>query len=361
MKCPDCQANQRRRAGLRCGKCGYEFAFDPKRAPYLTDGVVNRAAQRLSQEGTQHFTFNQLFGAVFALAEKKHGRLAGVVILACIIGIPATIFAVNPPGDVAIVRWMALAVLVLVASLTVREVSRRVRQGNFVLEAEILPRLERFVGATRTKPDQSPLRRLVTAETLAEISQGPGVEQRLLDEIQQYAPQHLLIVERDDLTAALILNQFHFNNSCLVVSASKQPPTVFRVCAHHLASHQGLTVYVAHDYSPDGLRLAERLRNDPEWNLQAHTLVDLGLDENTLSALGRVVWRTGDRTGHGFLRQASPSENLAHGYVVPLDHVRPGVLTPMLVACVAEGLLLSAAYAHVRTANPSSADAAGYG
>jgi hypothetical protein len=76
----------------------------------------------------------------------------------------------------------------------------------------------------------------------------------------------------------LLANNFHFENNCAVLSAGGYPQQAFETVRRMLRRNPRLEVFVLHDITLEGCRLAHRLATDPEWFKGTGVrVVDVGL------------------------------------------------------------------------------------
>jgi hypothetical protein len=76
----------------------------------------------------------------------------------------------------------------------------------------------------------------------------------------------------------LLANNFHFENNCAVLAVGGYPRQAFETVRRMLRRNPRLEVFVLHDITPEGCRLAHRLANDPEWfKGMGLRIVDVGL------------------------------------------------------------------------------------
>ena len=263
MKCPGCQANQKYKYGMICNSCGYQFALDPKTQYGISDMAFKLALDRLSGEGNYYFTYDQLYAQIYRLIRKKHHL--GLLPLSCL-GIFFMIFGtVILIGFLDLEVWATVVLFILIA-FSVFRLSRR----PFKLPSEIPAQ---FIEKYRAK---HPIDKLVNGKQFQHMNNN-----RFDEEFLSYAPERILIVERDAMADMLIMNRFHFENKALVVSARKYPRPAFRACQEFLLRHPEIPVLLLHDCSESGVQMQGRLVTDREWNLEGKQINNLGLHPKT--------------------------------------------------------------------------------
>ena len=317
MRCPDCKYDQRYRYGTRCGQCGYQFVFR-KKVDQLTDFTLRQMIQRLSDNGQYAFTATQL-----ALVLCRHWRRTAWYLIFC--GLSALLIAVwvltmNGFGIIG-------AFLFVVALPLVIYLGRR--------PATVLP-FNKACALIDRYHQAHPIAGLADGKAFAR--QGPPPDTQDL----YYAPERILVVERDDLVDLLVRNRFHLTAKTAVIGQSGYPAHLLAACREFLRRHPQTPVQLLHDASTSGFGLAARLTADPQWPLAPHPLVDLGIARETLDPKARLPWLpAGARTEGAY--SADHPRMLRAGRRVPVDHLGPKPLLGLLSAAVAGGALLLAA------------------
>lgn len=326
MKCPSCGNNQKVKEGLICGKCRYVFALNPKEPPGLSDGAMAGVVRRLSGPDGLAFTMDQFrMGAWRALARK--GRLPGclAVFITFFVGIPLSGFL----AGVGFPDWLSFVAAGVLAVSALVLFNRRKPK----IKAGLLDH------AVRTYLNTHPPEQLVDGRGLADLTASA-----LDEELVQYAPERILVVQHDDMVDMLVRNRFHFDHRTLVVSANKYPQAAFEACQKFLLRHPELPVCAAHDASRDGLRMLARLRKDLAWNLEDRPITDLGLHPKDIGKLKRAVWLPGpeapDRPKAAIPVGGDPMERIEAGYRMPLGTASPRALIGGLSAAAVGGMAL---------------------
>lgn len=163
------------------------------------------------------------------------------------------------------------------------------------------------------------------------------------DEILQYAPERILIVERNDIANMLILNRFHIEQKTLVVSDQKYPERAFTACQRFLLQHSDIPVVLMHDASEEGLHMKDRLLTDKAWNLEGKNIQDLGLFPKDTDRLKHSMWlpTMPKRGKEKILSNKKMSyKNIQKGYKMPLDIAPPRTVMGVTGLAMATGLAL---------------------
>jgi DNA-directed RNA polymerase subunit RPC12/RpoP len=97
-------------------------------------------------------------------------------------------------------------------------------------------------------------------------------------EISAYSFDRVIVCDNPAIAQMLIANNFHFENSCAILSISGYPQSIFSVVLDMLRRNPDLKVYALHDASPRGVTLVHNLRTSPNWFLDTNIAIyDLGL------------------------------------------------------------------------------------
>jgi hypothetical protein len=326
MKCPGCGFNQKVKEGLICNRCKYRFALNPKEPPGLSDGAMAGVARRLSGPDGLYFTMDQLRLGVWRVLAQK-GKLPGCLVLffAVFIGVPLTGVA----EMLGLPVFLAFILAALIAFGGIRMFNRR---SPKVPRKAMERAIQNYLAA-------HPLEHLVDGRRLSGLTQS-----EVDDELIQYAPERILIVQHDDIADMLVLNRFHFDHKALVVSAQKYPEAAFMAAQKFLLAHPDLPVLVAHDASEEGLRVKTRLRKDAAWNLAERPITDLGIHPKDIQKLARPVWLPELKTDPTALSKipvgGDPFERVKNGYRLPLASAPPRSMMGALSVAAAAGLAL---------------------
>lgn len=123
---------------------------------------------------------------------------------------------------------------------------------------------------------------------LPPIQQTPSaqtVRSGVSPELTTYSFDRLVICQSDRIAQMLVANNFHFENSCAILSVSGYPQRIFDTTLQMLRRNQTLQVYVFHDCDWEGIALAHQIRNDPQWFPDENiTIVDIGLSPSQILA-----------------------------------------------------------------------------
>jgi hypothetical protein len=95
----------------------------------------------------------------------------------------------------------------------------------------------------------------------------------------EYGVEQLVICDDESITDVLLVNGFHTELKCPVLSASGYPSHVYEPLIRLLRERPPATVVVIHDADWDGCRLADAIVDDPRWfaGVELPRVVDAGL------------------------------------------------------------------------------------
>lgn len=314
MRCPECKHNQKYRDGTRCGKCGYQFVLIKKKGDGLSDFALRQIIQRLSDGGQQTFTVTQLALAICRSWRQKKGALVGcgvvTMAVALLIGLAQHVF-------------LGLVVFMILSAIIVAGWWRRGR----------LP-FHKARGLVDRYHQAHPITALADGQAFRQQATPIDLES------PQYAPERILVVERDDLVDMLVRNRFHLNHKTAVVSRSGYPERVFAACREFLRNHPDTPVQVLHDASLPGFGLTAQLAADPKWQFARQRLTDLGISRAALDGGSSLPWLPPDASRRSGTLSADPAKMLRAGRRVPVDYIGPKPLLNLLGAAVVGGALL---------------------
>jgi hypothetical protein len=104
-------------------------------------------------------------------------------------------------------------------------------------------------------------------------------------DLSDYSFDRAVICDLPRTADLLLANNFHFENNCAVLTKDGYPSQAFRPVRSMLRRNPRLKVWVLHDATVEGCRLAHELRQDPEWFCEGTTIIDVGLRPGNAQAL----------------------------------------------------------------------------
>ncbi|MEM7017611.1 MAG: hypothetical protein AAF512_09790 [Pseudomonadota bacterium] len=318
MRCPECNANHRRRAGMTCS-CGYRFVLTRQEFD-ITDFAFHKLIAQVSANDQHHFTRRQLATAICHYWHKKATdfSIAPIIIISIIVIILWSIFA-----------WSYLAGgSVLALSLLTWFIYRRRKepQLDFQKARQVVQQYHKV----------HPLERMIEQRFFQ------GNDSEAGDEDIFYAPDQMLIVERDELVDLLVLNGFHLTTRTAIVSAEGYPKHILAACEKFLETSPKMPVYVAHGISKAKANWVDKLKKEPLWQKFQDRIIDLGPDlEQIKNSRSLLPWLQGKYLY--FSRKSS--KYLKNGGTMALDSLPTYRMLPMLAGAVTAGALMIGAAA----------------
>lgn len=314
MRCPECNHNQKYRDGTRCGKCSYQFVLR-KKSDGLSDHGLRQIIKRLSDSGQYAFTETQLLLEICRYWRRSATKemIIGLVISA----IPLAIFGIA-------IGWAVGGVIYGINLIWMIWGSQRRKTHLPLAKARKL------------------VQRYHQAHPITELADGKAFLQQATAEQpygEDYAPERILIVERDEWVDLLVRNRFHLSHKTAVLSRSGYPQRVLDACRAFLRQHPQTPVQLLHDASLTGFNLKAQLSSDPNWCLAGQKLVDLGLSKQTLQNAGRLPWLPANPRHKGRL-SADVTKMLSGRYRMPLDCLGPKASLSLIGAALLGGALL---------------------
>lgn len=310
MKCPQCLKTQKYKEGMVCKSCGYRFALSPKEPLAISDKAFQSVINKLSGPDGNYFTYDQLYNQIYRLARKKARQarigcivLLGVFCAAVLVFVSIPLLSVIDPGRVVFIG--------ILAGLSLTGIIYYARSPIAVNHATVANKIEAYQAF-------HPIEKLATGDYFRHRS-----SQEISAEFFAYAPERILIMERDDIAEMLILNRFYLENKTLVVSANKYPDEAFQACQEFLSYHPELPVLLLHDASSKGVRMKKTLLADKTWALSGKNVQDLGLLPENLKQLKEPLWIPVDKSQSATPRPGTPEESIRAGLRLPVDLLAP--------------------------------------
>lgn len=262
MKCIHCgrDSKNKERSNRTCPNCRRKFAFEPREGDPVTDMLFQNAIKRISGDGRLRWGVEHLY---YEICRRKR-KVAPVWLVAALLG--ATVFLLTAA---ALSHWFPFLLVAggICGVLTLVALATRLR-GPFV-------RIER--SAFSGMWDRW---RAVHGVPAGVIERAPPQElpKDLEADIGDYSFDRAVVCDRARTVDLLVANNFHFENNCAVLSIDGYPKGPFPVIRAMLKRNPRLLVFVLHDSTPEGCRVARRLVTDPDWfGGSGLKVIDLGL------------------------------------------------------------------------------------
>jgi hypothetical protein len=259
MICIRCQKDstypERRDNGGKCPGCNKPFAFDPREGAKMTDKAYQRAIDLVSAEGQVKWGVEHLYYELSRRNRTVAARVLAGILIPILFALTALIFfpALLVVGPLLL--WWGYSAF----SGPKFELMSR---GDF-------EKMWDRWGQVHGKPKGLIVRKPQEAKPAPRT-----VEPDLGD----YSFDRAVICDRARTVDLLLANNFHFENNCAVLSSGGYPQQAFETVKRMLLRNPRLEVFVLHDITEEGCRLAHQLANDPRWFRGTGVrIVDVGL------------------------------------------------------------------------------------
>lgn len=222
MKCIYCgtDSNMRAREAGRCRGCGRPFAFEPKRDRGMTDLTFKLAIEAVSDGGRLVWTDDHLYYDVCRRVRRR--RLLHRLLRRSLVSLDRSSFRL------LLDRWIA-------------------RHGP---------------------PDGRLERRAFE-----------GHDPDAVTLVDAFDFEHLVICDDDATADVLIVNGFHTELKCPVLSYRGYPSHVYDALISRLREQPPAKLVVVHDADPNGCGMARAIAEDPRWfaGVELPKVIDAGL------------------------------------------------------------------------------------
>jgi DNA-directed RNA polymerase subunit RPC12/RpoP len=338
MRCPKCSHEQKYKDGMKCVQCGYRFVFNPK-TDKLRDNVISQMIQQLSDNGHYYFTRTQLATEIGKYWRKqKIGPIGFVIIVMIFWSIISAISEFSWFMAVAIFSFVVLPLTIFWAIRRKNRIAFKDVQASIQNYHKIHPIEQMVNGKAFVETPDNPIQSKPKISSLDFSLDNPAA----IDTQQQewfLAPEHILIVERDDIVDMLIRNRFHLETKTLVVSFSGYPTSAFKACPGFIKNNPNMSVQVLHDASVNSFGFIHKIRGDAKWRFARENLVDLGLSRKSLADKSELrPWLSGANSDKVIFSKDF-NKMLREGRSFPIDSLPPKPLLNQLSAAVVAGAL----------------------
>jgi DNA-directed RNA polymerase subunit RPC12/RpoP len=241
----------------KCPSCGGKFAFEPRENDPFTDMAFQKAIDTVSAFGQLKWGVEHLYYELWR-KKKNTSRSTAIAVILFLGAFASFVVGINQP---------VLLLLIIPAVLGIALLAY-VTMGNARLDRGDFERMWDRWGLVHGKPKG------VIARKPQDAKPARAPEPDLGD----YSFDRAVICDRARTVDLLLANNFHFENNCAVLSVGGYPQTAFETVRRMLRRNPRLEVFVLHDITPEGCRLAHQLANSPEWfKGQGIRIVDVGL------------------------------------------------------------------------------------
>ena len=153
---------------------------------------------------------------------------------------------------------------------------------------------------------------------------------------QDFNPDKALIVDDLEFVALLLLNNFHRDSNCLILSVNHKSGPFYEYFLKRQQSENKLLVFAVHDGGAEEELMVSRIQKDPKW-IGCEEITDLGLSRETLTNYKNGTWIN---EGTGSVQTHSPKkidEKYQGSWLFPVDCIPPEKLNLSLNACMVGG------------------------
>lgn len=321
MICPKCNSVTRYRTALssgdlKCSSCSYVYAIDPKSMGF-GDRRIWKVAERLSK-GDRYFTEQQLGCACLSKKERKitNGALAGAL---C--GLIAFFFLFTIGGLPMPISLIIGIVLGLIIGFAFTNSGEKAKLWTGV-QSYCYKKGHQF---------------LITPKNAKAVID--RLEKKKKITFEDFNPDKALIVDDLEFVALLLLNDFHRDSNCLVLSMGHKSGPFYDYFIKRQQSDNKLPVFAIHDGGREEELMVSRIKKDPKW-IGCEKIVDLGLSRETLTNYKSGTWIN---ESIGYVKAHSPKkidEKYEGAWTFPVDSIPPEKLNLSLNACMAGGFVM---------------------
>jgi hypothetical protein len=297
----DCKHSER--PDGRCPSCKHPFAFEPRNGDPVTDGVFLAAIEAVSGHRTLRFDRDHVYYEVCRRLRTRRYVPIGIILVLGTFFSALAIFNLE-----SIWRWL-IPIGLFAAGLVI---AFSIAGSNVVAmdRARFNALWDRWC-----RTHGAPTGLIVRKETRSQ-------PQDLEPDLGDYSFDRAVICDKPATVDLLLANQFHFENNCAVLSIDGYPPGPFALVRQMLQRNPHLQVFVLHDATPDGCRLAHKLATDPAWFAGRAQVIDVGLRPAHADAL-KGMWREVSRTVQAGDGITAKEAQWLSSYSLELAAVRP--------------------------------------
>lgn len=289
---------------MRC-KCGYEFVFRPDKDG-LTDGKFTAFMRSASRNDTYHYTFGQLYASHYRKSLPNFWGHVGCGTIALVVALFGMYMQFEILADKEGLPGLILMVL---GALGVLGAIGTYRIGGPKSLDEFMKIVNRW------REHGKKMDKYISEPSLHD----PPPDWPEAD-IYDYGVTSVLIVNRDILVDWLVLNNFHAEHHCAVISAEGYPKYICSRIVPMLQDDPSIPVYLLHDSMKQKMMLSPGV----EQLIGGRKTVDIGLFEDDVEDIG----------------QLKKIRNAVRGNAVPLDFIGYPMLSLGVTTAMAEGLTL---------------------
>ena len=272
MLCPQCTtaSTKRERVDDKCPKCGRLFRLAPADTTSISDYEFEKALSQLSSKGAHKFTRAQLVAEIERHLVRHKTKWLETMISAISENTIVPWFIAGAALVVAGIGILTGAIPIVIIALVVAVLC------SFYAIGRDSPEVAREkLEAQRTTADFGAASVLVQRYSQVGPIAGLLEQRRWLTEgrekntrefdLHSFGFDRVIVVQGEDTVEMLVANRFHFEHNAAIVSFSGYPQHVAEIVAKQMKSgHTRAHVFLLHDASTEGYRLAEQWRKS-DW------------------------------------------------------------------------------------------------
>ena len=405
MKCINCgednNLKDRTDHAGRCKQCNHPFAFEPSTETNqklkFTDKFFEKAINDLSVTGSLYFTPKQLHYFLDRRLNKEINSVA-IIISVFVMIIVGFNFGINNPVFYltfsSFFVWLILCIINLTSSTSVPSIKTRInnikilriilflglivsigyslsvslpwlfvlssivgvgglyllqllRNRQVNIQQQFLLTESKFEEIVRRwESINNPINKMLPVPSQTNISAN------ISSDITNYSFDRAVICDRPSIAQMLIANNFHFENSCAVLSVTGYPESIFETVMTMLKRNPNLKVYVLHDASPKGVGLANYLRTNEKWFTDSNIAIyDVGLFPRQVfasQAFMVIINKSGSRAALNKLPEEVKNSLsvdelawLAQGNIVELESFTPQKIMQVLSQAISSSIMVN--------------------
>ncbi|MCH2205260.1 MAG: hypothetical protein MK132_05240 [Lentisphaerales bacterium] len=297
MKCPECQTDVRedpisRDPTTECNvdcSCGYSFIFHPK-IDGISDNLFINFLKGISFSNTRYFTFEQLV-TLYPRHLKNGFWLTDLGSICAMFGL--------------FFSFVLLSFLLAGFSILVFIISGIYHKNRKFAKEEIKAHLKKW------QKYNGPLEYLLENVSI-DLNQ---INQNTPKDAYDYGVNSILITQKDRLVDLLVLNEFHLEKQCLIISENAYPSHLYEQAKVFLNEQPDLKVFLLHNASDEGESMKERLLEKRELPLKEENIKDIGLFRSELKNL-KFCRQNNIHKQESFSIEALPFSIMASGYLI---------------------------------------------
>jgi hypothetical protein len=257
MKCIHCgnDAKYKDRSSRKCPTCRHKFAFEPKDGDRMTDMAFKTAIDAVSAKGRLRWGVEHLYYEVCRRLRRKEWHW-GCFALLCFVPVIMTL----------IVKSFWPLASIPVGAFVWALLRTRWRSSVVNLDKAVFDSMWSKWLAAHGKP-----------AGLIQRPDAPPPKREREPDLDDYSFDRAVICDRARTVDLLLANNFHFENNCAVLSISGYPQGPFETVRAMLKRNPRLQVFVLHDATVEGCRLAYLLATSPDWFKGQGEIIDVGL------------------------------------------------------------------------------------